>query len=263
MKTCDRLSQAIINHLIDGFSCKVEEPYVVLSTPFLYSDGDEIEIFIEEVGNSIRLSDMGETASRLSALGFNWNTNHARSLFSQILETTNTGSNRGMIYLRVTDIDSFGSRVMDLIHAIQQTDNLLFTMRKFAPKTFRDDVEGYLRKEGFEPELNYEIEGRSGNVWRVHFYINHGSNILAKALSAPSKGGEKYQVLSTYAAFDDIYKLHPEMIRSIIIDDTLFMWDQENIQLASQVVDCELGFWTRREEYSKELRHLVESRKIS
>lgn len=259
MLGCERLSKVVIEHLIKGFSCYVEEPYVVLATPFFYSDGDTIELFLEQTGNSIRISDMGETSRRLSTFGFNWNTNVARSLFSQILETTNTSSNRGMIYILVIDGEDLGAKVMDLIHAIQQIDNLVFTMKKYVPKTFRDEVENYLRKEGFEPELNYPIAGKSGTVWRVHFYINHGSNILAKALSTPSKGGEKYQVSTTFTAYEDIKKLHPSIKRSVIIDDSMFPWDAENVQLIQQVVDCEIGYWSQKEVFSSNIHQLVKS----
>jgi len=223
----------------------------------MYSDGDNIDLYVEQYGDYVVVSDMGETARRLAVLKYNWKSKLARSLFAHILSSTGTSSVEGKIYTKLMSIDEAGENVNDLIHAIQQTDNLAFTIHDYSPQDFRDDVEIYLRKSGFEPELNYQIDGVSGNLWRVHFFFNHNSNVLTKALSSNSKGGAKNLILATYAAYDDIKKLHPAVVRSVILDDSKEIWEPEFISLVNQVIDTEVGYWTKRDDFSSLLRKLT------
>lgn len=257
MLTCNELVQNYLKFLADGFSCGTDGPFIVLTTPFMYADGDNIDLYIEQYGDFVIVSDMGETARRLALLNFNWKTKLARSLFAHILGSTGVSSIEGKIYTKLLHLEDVGDKVNDLIHAIQQTDNLAFTVHDYSPQDFRDDVEIFLRKSGFEPELNYQIDGVSGNVWRVHFYFNHNSNVLAKALSSNSKGGAKNLIQATYTAYDDIKKLHPEVVRSIILDDSIDIWEPEIINLANQVIDTGVGLWSRKEEFAEQLHVYV------
>src|SRR3990172_8174023 len=187
MLTCNELVQKYIKFLANEFSCETDGPFIVLTTPFMYSDGDNIDLYVEQNDDYVIVSDMGETARRLAQLKFNWKSKIARSLFAHILSSTGTSSVEGKIYTKLMNLDEVGDKVNDMVHAIQQTDNLSFTVKDYSLQDFRDDVEMYLRKSGFEPELNYQIDGASGNLWRVHFYFNHNSNVLTKALSSNSR----------------------------------------------------------------------------
>jgi hypothetical protein len=257
MVTCNDLAQNYLNFLADGFSCEADGPFTVLTTPYMYADGDNIDLYIEQYGDYIVVSDMGETARRLALLQYNWKSKIARSLFAHILSSTGTSSVEGKIYTKLMQIEDVGDKVNDLIHAIQQTDNLAFTIQDYSPRDFRDDVEIFLRKSGFEPELNYQIDGISGNLWRIHFYFNHNSNILTKALSSNSRGGAKNLIQATYTAYDDIKKLHPNVVRTVILDDTKEIWEPEFINLANQVIDKEVGFWSKRNEFSDMLHSVT------
>jgi len=126
MLTCEELVHNYLQYLTVEFRCRTDGPYIVISTPYLYSDGDTIELFTEQIGDQIRLSDLGETARRLALVDFNWNTRQARSLFSHIIGSTGVSSSRGALYINLSsDENDVGGRILDLIQAIQQTDNLL------------------------------------------------------------------------------------------------------------------------------------------
>lgn len=257
MMECKDIVTQYLQYLQDGFECHHEGPYLVLETPHLYSDGDVIELFVQTVGDRIKISDAGETARKLELEKFNWKSTRARSLFAHILTSTSVGSNRGDLYIVIDKKESLGERIADLIQAIQQTDYLRFTTSDSGSLEFRDDVEVFLRKEGFEPELNYEIIGHSGTHWRTHFFINHNKNVMIKALSATSKGGAKYQVSATHTAFSDIKLGHPAVTRSIIVDDEdPDVWDTELLNLAEQVVDIEIGRWTNRSRFAQVLQKI-------
>lgn len=254
MLTCKDIVRNYIEYVTDGLECRTEGRFTVISTPYLYSDGDLIELFVEQYGDKVRISDLGETARKLAVVNFNWNTSRARALFSHIINSTGVGSSKGILYVILGKNDNIGGRIADLIQAVQQTDNLLFTVQGYAARGFRDDVEEYLRKEGFEPELNYEIEGESGITWRVHFHLNHGSNVLLKALSATSKGGAKHHATTTYTTFSDIKRKYSKVIRSIILDDGSPIWEADVISLIQAQLDIELGYWSKREDFTEQLR---------
>lgn len=257
MITCNELVQNYLHFLTNEFICETDGPYTVLTSPFMYHDGDNIVLYIEQYNDLVIVSDMGETARRLAHINFNWRLKSSRSLFATILNSTGTSSIKGKIFIKLSDLDDVGDKLNDLLHAIQQTDNLVFTVKEHSPQEFRDDVEIYLRKSGFEPVLNYQIDGDSGNLWRVHFYFNHNHNVLTKALSSNSKGGAKYAIQTTYPAYRDIKIRHPEMVRTIILDDSKDIWEPETINLTRQVVDTELGYWSKKEDFSNLLRELT------
>lgn len=257
MVICEKVIDEYLSFLSSKFTCKTEGSYTVLITPFLYSDGDNIELYFESHGDQIRISDMGETSRRLSIYNFNWNKKSVRPIYSKILNSTGVSSSHGILFTYYRPGENLISEeINQLIQAIQETDSLVFTVTGFAPRTFRDEVETFLIKSGFEPTLNYQVEGYSGKVWRIHFFMNHNRNILTKAISATSKGSATNQVNAAYASYDDIHQKHPHLIRTLIIDDNVEVWDEEIKNLARSKLDLELGLWSKKEAFRDALQSI-------
>lgn len=65
-------TEFFLERLSQGFSCKTDKHgRLCIVTPFAYPDDDLIEVFVEEMddGRRIRVSDLGETARRMSIVG--------------------------------------------------------------------------------------------------------------------------------------------------------------------------------------------------
>ncbi len=252
MNVCETLINSYLVTLKQDFDCHAEGEFMVLTTPYSYPDGDTIELFIKSEGDKIKISDLGETIRRLALLDLDITKGKSRrALFAHIINSTGVSSKRGALYAVCTPPE-VGERIIDLLDAVRQTSSLVFSLRSYPAKTFRDDVEAFLRARRFEPELNYSIEGDSGRSWKVHFYLNSRRNILIKALSATTKGGADYQVLATYAAYNDIKLRYKEMNRVAVLDDTFPVWDAEAQRLIQQITELKV-FWSDREQLPLQL----------
>lgn len=255
--TCEDVLSSYYQYLSDNFTCYPEGNFIVIETPFLYSDGDVIYLYLEQRGEETRLTDLGETVRRLAIYNINWNSSRIQSLFSKILSRTGISSSRGVLTTKVLPGDNLADLISDLVQAIQQIDDLVFTLKDYSPKSFRDEVETFLRKEGLIPELNFKIEGHSGTQWRVHFFLNHRKNVLLKAISASTRGGARYHAVVTYAMYDDIKKKYPHFRRAAILDDSnRGIWDLETLNLINTVLDLRLVYWEERQLLTEQIRAL-------
>lgn len=255
--TCEDILSSYYQYLSDNFTCYPEGNYIAIETPYLYSDGDVIYFYLEQRGEEVRLTDLGETIRRLAIYNINWNSSRIQSLFSKILNRTGISSTRGVLVTKVLPGDNLADLVSDLVQAIQQIDDLVFTLKDYVPKSFRDEVETFLRKERFVPELNFRIEGHSGTQWRVHFFMNHRKNVLLKAISASTRGGARYQAAVTYTMYDDIKKKYSYFRRAAILDDSIReIWDPEMLNLINAVLDLRLVYWEERQLLTEQIHAL-------
>ncbi len=258
MRTCESIVKKYIDSLSSGFSCEDSESFLILTTPYQYSDGDYINIFVEEIEGVLKFSDFGETIRKLTNVNFNYKTRQFRSLFSTILATNNISSDNGDLFFQSDLDEDFGDRFGHLLQAIQQTENILFTQKEKGDIDFRSEVEKFLISENFSPILNMQIKGDSGTIWQINFFINHKSNIMIKALSSPVKSREKDMISKVHTAYQDIHIIHPGFLRSIILDDKAGAWEEENVNLAKQVLDLPVGYWSIKERFSSDLKtHLA------
>ncbi|GIV66680.1 MAG: hypothetical protein KatS3mg054_0670 [Chloroflexus sp.] len=256
---CENILTSYQKYLNDNIICYPEGNYIAIETPYLYSDGDMISLYVERRGDELFLTDLGETFRHLAIHNINWNTKKIQSLLYKILHKTGVSNNRGVLSIKITTEDEIAHLISDLVHAVQQTENLVFTLKDHVPKSFRDEVEIFLIERGYTPEINYQIDGESGNQWRVHFFVNHRKNVLIRAISASTKGGARYQAISTYAMYDDIKKRHPQLRRAAILDDSnMEVWEPENINLINAVLDLNLVYWQEREILSAQINLLEE-----
>ncbi len=259
MKVCAKLIDSFLSHLKEGFSCSEEGPYIVICTPFQYSDGDYIYLYVEKNDKELIVSDLGETYRKLATYNFNWRTIKARSIYADILNKTGVSSYQGKLFTRIINLSNSGESILDLLQAVQNTNDMLYVSSNYRGQDFRDKVEREFLKNGLKPELNYQIIGYSGNLWRIPFYFNHSANLLSKAISFVSKGGVRNLIGTTYTAYDDIKKAHTNIKRTIIIDDTEDSEiEQESINLLKQVSDMEIGYWSRKERYIELISEIVE-----
>lgn len=260
MMNCKEVIDQYLQFLTEGFSCRTEGPYFVIETPYLYSDGDAIDLYLESAADLAKISDLGETTRHLEHHNFNWKTKRAHSLFSHIVASTNVSSSQGVLYIKIFQGDAIGERISDLLQAIQQTDNLLFTIQTHFQHDFSDDVESYLREQHFEPELNYMIQGMSGYHWSIPFFINHNSNICIKPLSAVSMGSARNQTNAIYAEYDDIHRRYPQYVRTVILENNEpTVWTQDHLVLLRQVVDTDIGLWSSRDNFFEKINALQHS----
>jgi len=248
MKKCKILIEELMKYLSNEFECYTDGPFIVVNTPFQYSDGDHIQLFIQEFEDLLIVSDLGETARRMDAYNFNWKSAQVKEIHHQILVSNDIEEISHVLQFKTKTLENHGYKIFSLLSAIQQKDNLIVLKRKTTKKTFKDQVEVFLLKEGYKPETEFNIDGESGTEYKIDFFINHNTNTMFKALSSVSESGDTDQIARAYMAYSDISKKHDNLHRSVILDDIETVWEKNQIDLIDQVLDKPIIYWSKREE---------------
>src|SRR6266545_1312282 len=72
MALCDEVVEQYVSTLQEGFDCRpIDESRTLVGTPYIYADGDGLDVMMSLQGDRIILSDFGSSLSRLEMSGLN------------------------------------------------------------------------------------------------------------------------------------------------------------------------------------------------
>jgi hypothetical protein len=112
----------LINDIPNLFSCYEQENYLVIETPFLYPDGDPIELFINTRKRFIEVTDMGETLRFLMSYGFDiTGSQKRRKVFHDILASMGAKYFKGAISIRAESNNNLSEAIFSLSQVIIHT----------------------------------------------------------------------------------------------------------------------------------------------
>ena len=157
-------------HLIDqylawlkeGFHLESTDSYTLISTPFLDPHNDEIQIFIEKQGDSIRLTDDGYTLSDLGDMGLEINTEKRDAHVRQILNGFGVRLDENGQLAVVTTPRDFPQKKHNLIQAILAIHDLAVMGQTHVLQFFDEDVAMFLREKQVPFFRTLKLSGRSG-----------------------------------------------------------------------------------------------------
>jgi hypothetical protein len=234
------------------FSCSPVNQYTRIQTPFLYPDGDIIDIFYTEKEDVAILTDLGETLRwlRMPTVAQR-RSRRQRQLIADICLNHNIELYRGMLTTRVRRPEDLASGIMRLSQGILRVSDLWFTLRNKAGESIADEVEDLLQERQIAFERSPRVSGRSATVWRPDFQIRrekHSS--LVRVLSTGSRAATHDLVARTSAMWHDLSYLTvgPEALHFVsLFDDTLDVWDEEDFRLVEDISD--IAYWSRADEF--------------
>src|SRR6266542_2055717 len=90
---CQEVIGQLSGFIVGASDCGPEEAgYQVITTPFLYPDRDNIEVFLQELADGrVLLSDLGQTMMKLASYGFDpdANSTRRRAMIFQVVASMN------------------------------------------------------------------------------------------------------------------------------------------------------------------------------
>ncbi|MDR2771513.1 MAG: DUF1828 domain-containing protein [Clostridiales Family XIII bacterium] len=110
-----------------------------LIAPIFHEDGDMMSIFVEEDGNTVRISDNGISLMRLSYT-FDVDTDNKKKQLSAIITAQNADNRNGDLILTVPRSEIY-SGVMRYAQMVSQVCNLDILSRETVSDLFYDDLE--------------------------------------------------------------------------------------------------------------------------
>jgi hypothetical protein len=220
----------------DLFLCSEHGEYQRIRTPYLYPDGDNIDLYCKAHGDPVTVTDLGETtrwlrmqtvASRRSA--------KQQALIEDICQNHGVEFYRGMLLARCRAQDDLAPVVTRLAQAALRVSDLWFTFRTRTVQSVTDEVADFLAERELAFERGERLVGRSGRTWTVDFHVRTPRrSSLVNVLATGSRSAARTVAEHVLAVWYDLNQLAagPEALQFVsLFDDTVDVWTEEDFKL--------------------------------
>jgi hypothetical protein len=249
---CDTIRQTIG----ELYTCSRVNDYMRVRTPFLYPDGDVIDVYLIEAGGVVTLTDMGETTRwlRMQSLS-DRRSPKQQKLVQDVCLTNGLEFYKGMLNLRVPAGEPIGKAVTRLAQGALRVADLWFTMRTRSVESVTDEVEEFLREKAVQFQRGETLVGRSQKSWRIDFHTRTPRrSSLVCVLSTGSKGAARSITDHVVATWFDLsnLKVGPAALQFIsLFDDTLDVWAPEDFRLVAEL--SEIVRWSNPDDLADKI----------
>ncbi len=216
------------------YTCSEVNGFVRIRTPYLYPDGDVIDLFYKPETHT--LTDLGETLRWLDMQSWNRSLSKKQEWFLQDIQLTFGVENYdGMLMVR--EQGNFAEAMTRLAEAAIAVSNLWLLNRTRLADTLNDEIAELLDKYEIPYKRDIRLVGRSKRSWQIDFRTRHPRrSALIEVLSTGSRGAANSKVNNTVAAWVDLnhFQMTTEPFSFIsLFDDSLDVWSNSHIsQLA-------------------------------
>jgi hypothetical protein len=239
------------------FHCTALNEYVRIRTPYLYPDGDIIDLFCKKEGEIIIITDLGETVRwlRMQSIS-NRRSPKQNALIDDLCLNHGVEFFKGMLIARRRPGEDLAGRVTQVAQACLRTADLWFTYRVKSMQSVTDEVEDFLRERGIKYQRSEKHIGRSGNPYIVDFHVfTHTHSSLVQVLTTGSRSAARSVREHVFTTWSDLshLKVGPEALRFLsLFDDTVDIWSEEDFRLLEPLSTIVL--WSRPDHFLEELQ---------
>lgn len=248
------LCQAFNGGLAALFDCQPHGEYQRIRTPYLYPDGDDIDVFCKPQGDVTLVSDLGETARwlRMQTVAPRRSPKQ-KALIEDACQTHGVEFYKGMLLARCRPGDQLSAVVFRVAQASLRVSDLWFTFRTRSVESVTDEVADFLTERELPFERGEKLAGRSGRVWTPDFHVRTVQrSSLVYVLSTGSRSAARGVVSHVHTAFFDLNQLAagPEALRFVsLFDDSMDVWSEEDLRLAEQL--STVARWSQPDEFAE------------
>lgn len=248
------LCEQLHNGIGELFVCSEQNGYQRIRTPYLYPDGDVIDLFCETRDDVLTISDLGETTRwlRMQSLSAR-RTAKQNALIEDVRLTHNVEFFKGMLLARCRRGEPLAPVVMRLAQAVLRVADLWFTFRNRSVESFSDEVADLLAERQLPFDRAVKNVGRSGRTWTVDFHVRAPArSSLVYVLSTGSRSAAKGVAEHVLAAWYDLSHLAvgAEAVRFVsLFDDTVDVWNDEDFRLLDKL--STVARWTEPDKFAE------------
>lgn len=247
---------AIAESLGALFTCGEVNGYTRVRTPFLYPDGDVIDLFISDKAGAVTITDFGETLRwlRMQSLSPRRSARQQK-LVEDVCLNHGLELYRGMLMARVKPGEPIAEIILRVAQGALRVADVWFTMRTRSVESVTEEVEMYLAERHVPFERNQPLVGRSGRTWRPDFHTRMAQrSSLVYVLSTGSRAAARGVTEHVHTAWYDLNNLTigPEALQFVsLFDDTMDVWSIEDFNLLSEL--SAIGRWSQPEGFAATL----------
>ncbi len=167
------LCQTLQSGLPKLFDCSLAPQGAVrVRTPFMYPDGDLVDLFVEGSDEDFLITDYGEALGWLRSHSFSDRiTANQRSLAEDVCLTLGVELDRGQVSVRREDPSDLPDAIHILGQAAVRLSDIWFTLKTRSVTTVADEVAEWLLSRRFNVQRNFQEKGRSGRAWTVDYRV--------------------------------------------------------------------------------------------
>ena len=248
------ICEAIQNGIGSLFTCTKHGDYHRIRTPYLYPDGDNIDLFCKSEGSTITVTDLAETVGwlRMQSLAPRRSPKQNR-LISDACLTHGIEFYRGMLQARCERGKELGGVVTRVAQAALRVSDLWFTFRTRAVESVSDEVADYLTECELPFARAERLLGRSLQAWTVDFHVRaRERSSLVYVLTTGNRSAARGIVKHVLAAWYDLHYLAagPEALRFVsLFDDTVDVWADEDFRLITSL--STVSRWSNPREFAE------------
>jgi len=218
------------------FTCSEHGEYQRIRTPYLYPDGDNIDLFCKVQGDMVTVSDLGETTRWLRMQTVSpKRSSKQKALIEDACLTHGVEFFKGMLLARCTPGDQLAAVAFRVAQAALRVSDLWFTFRTRSFESVTDEVADFLTERELRFERGERLAGRSGRVWWPDFHVRAVQrSSLVYVLSTGSRSAARTVAEHVLAAWYDLNHLAagPEALRFVsLFDDMVDVWSPEDFRL--------------------------------
>lgn len=242
---CAQLMNETLDRLRLDFSCETEERGVSVVTPYLHPDSSLVEVFVQEQGALLRVSDLGETLRRLRLQGADpLASPKGKFIAEQTAARLQVKIDRGCIE-KVVGPSGAAEALLDVVAAAQALGGLIYTSRSMTPASFPQEVGAFLREREVSYSTREEVPGQSGRVYKVGFcFLNPETQapVLLEPLSPPQKSAMTPLINRTVRMWVDVSSGERKVS---LLNDVDFEWSAEDSAVLGRL--SEIALWSQKE----------------
>lgn len=247
---CSRFVDMVRSASLSSWGCSEDGAFLRIETPFRYPDGGTVELFLEQRGPNLLVTDYGEAFRFLEAGGIDPARSPARQKAIDLAtKLSNARLDEGALEIVVHESSELLAAVVRLGQAVTRVADLSLLAKGTFVSTFSDVVEEFLKAatHGIEIQRGAVVRG-SATSHQVDILARSQQGVsVVESLSAITPTGANSQTAFTIQKFADISALGAGAPgRFAILDNSAEVWsDSLRKQLArfADVVD-----WEQRDE---------------
>ena len=235
------------------FTCSEQGDYQRIRTPYLYPDGDNIDLFCQVQGDVVTVSDLAETTGwlRMQSMALRRSPKQTQ-LIEDTCATHGIEFYRGMLQARRRPGDNLAQVVTRVAQAALRVSDLWFTFRTQAVQSITSEVADFLVEREFRFEPGERLAGRSGHGWTIDFHVRaEQRSSLVLVLSTGNRVAARRVSEHVVAAWHDLNHLvaGPEALRFVsLFDDTADVWADEDFKMVEPL--SAISRWSRPDEFA-------------
>jgi hypothetical protein len=247
------ICEALRNQMGELFRCEAHGDFVRVRTPFLYPDGDYIDLFVRHSDGTPTISDLGETTRWLRMQSVSAHRSpKQRQLIEDVCLTHGVEFYRGMLSVRAEpDFANLAPALTRLAQAVLRVSDIWFTFRTRAFESLADEVEQFLSEGDIPFDRGEKLVGRSGRSYTIDFHTrSERRSSLVAVLSTGSRSAAARVVEHVMATWYDLshMRVGPQSIEFVsLFDDALDVWRPEDFRLVEDF--STVARWSAPEEF--------------